>query len=116
MNEEFNKQWEQDLKDYKDKAHLMYKIPFKTKGLLPLDAPDNSTVVEYFDEVQRKNSAALPFDLERAKAGDVVEYKSWLGKWEIFDLPVNFWGQWKSQNEMRNTDSFRMKYPPKVKP
>lgn len=72
-----------------------------------------------FFEHRRKTSAALPFDLDRAKAGDVVEYCNEYGYWttctsKSFEL---------GKHPLIILDhgsvaecNLRMKYPPKLKP
>jgi len=75
-------------------------------------------------EVRRKTSAALPFDLERAKAGDVVEW-FFYDEWKVINnahysqigiskmhgrIDIGFTGRgskWVMEKHLR------MKYPPK---
>jgi hypothetical protein len=79
---------------------------------------------DYPNPIKRKTSAALPFDLQRAKNGDVVEiYHLFLGKW--IDCKFEFNGEGYGYsctfnlNGKENTwqvfekCDLRMKYPPK---
>jgi len=58
---------------------------------------------------RRKTSAALPFDLERARIGDSVEYLSITGQW--VESLVDFS---KPENSIVSKDVYRMKYLPKL--
>lgn len=60
----------------------------------------NAMANDYFYDFRRKTSAELPFSLERALSGDVIEGLSG-GKWEV-------------KNGHTVYSKFRMKYPPKL--
>lgn len=111
--------FEMDIQVYGDNAYLMWESPYTEKDRNP-----NSLTAEFFKLnpalMHRKTSAALPFDLERAKAGDVVEYfynNRWWG--------VNFVRLHKITNKIVISflgnepivfcEELRMKYPPKAK-
>lgn len=133
MSEEQQKQWEQDVEDYGDDACSLYEIQkdYYEDGILVdqdwIPAECNYTVQEglKFHCIRRKDSAALPFDLERAKAGDEIlaidedgkiHRAIYQGYYEetsgiIIGLP-------DSDNERAanvHKSSLRMKFPPKVK-
>lgn len=71
-------------------------------------------------EYRRKTSAALPFDLTRAKAGDAVEYLDLKGNWLILEKH-QFIGNINDMitsvlnhaNYVTHISNLRMKYPPK---
>lgn len=134
MNNELQKQLEQDLKGYGDKAYLLYEFQkdFYEDGVLVdqdwIPADSNYQVQEglKFNCIRRKESAALPFDIERAKAGDAVEvligneFKILFSENKGFKLN-------KSKTRvsvLRKTgsvlkykiDQLKMKYPPRAKP
>lgn len=74
MKNEPLKQWQQDVEDYGDNAYLMWQwcnMAFNYE-----DAKSNNIVNSLLatNGCKRKQSAELPFDLERAKAGDEVQY------------------------------------------
>lgn len=124
MNEEQQKQWDQDAADYGDNAHFLYEFQkdFYEEGVLVdqdwIPAESNYQVQEglKFHCIRRKDSAALPFDLERAKAGDIIEYKNWLGESKDFDAQKEYWKNHTFAHSENLSALFRMKYPPKVKP
>jgi len=124
MNEEPQKQWEKDLKVYGDGACSLYEIQkdYYEDGVLVdqdwIPAECNYTVQEglKFHCIRRKESAALPFDIESAQAGDIVEYKNWLGEWKDFDAQKEYWKNHTFAHSENLSALFRMKYPPKVKP
>lgn len=81
-------QWEQDVKNYGDNAYLMweYKGIGRKLSIYPeyetIDCPNeaNWLMETYFIAcsgisfaVRRRQSAELPFDLERAKNGEAIE-------------------------------------------
>ena len=75
MNNEQQKQWEQDIADYGDNAYLMWFCDQLNSG--NPDFESNIEFIEHFEmgySIRRKESAALPFDLERAIAGDAVVF------------------------------------------
>ncbi len=124
MNEEQKKQWEQDAAVYWDNAYFLYEFQkdFYEEGVLVdqdwIPAESNYQVQEglKFHCIRRKDSAALPFDLERAKAGDIIEYKNWLGESKDFDAQKEYWKNHTFAHSENLSALFRMKYPPKVKP
>lgn len=75
---DIQKQWDQDVENYGDGAYRLYEVRCIDGGdwQTCLSNEHLKTVIfDYKEEIQviRKDSAALPFDLERAKLGDVVE-------------------------------------------
>jgi hypothetical protein len=113
---DIQEQWEQDIKDYGDKAYLMWEIMLCGR-FVSMDYNPNS----FFNIiVRRKQSAELPFDLERAKAGDMLECLhltkgylecSYVDKTNItgvHEVLVNTIRQFFWETDLR------MKYPPKV--
>ena len=121
-------QWKHDVADYGDNAFLMWKLTYKDKYSPKLDRNDDIShhlrLKPEYPIVTRKNSAALPFDLERAKAGDEIlaidengkiHRAIYQGYYEetsgvIIGLP-------DSDNERAANvckSSLRMKYPPKA--
>jgi len=63
-----------DVKFYGDDAYLMWRYLNK-RGLMIFNSNiEVERAIKYSLTIERKNSAALPFDIERAKAGDVVEF------------------------------------------
>jgi len=62
-----------DVKIYGDNAYQMWGHDFLNVWWGDLIDNDEVSIVINGDKIRRKTSAALPFDLERAKAGDVVE-------------------------------------------
>lgn len=128
MNEEPQKQWKKDLKVYGDGACSLYEFQkdYYEDGVLVdqdwIPAECNYTVQEglKFHCIRRKKSAKLPFDIERAKAGDEVEElqrgswiisKTWFHNAFIQDKTVCI-------PELVNykISDLRMKYPPNVNP
>jgi len=76
--------------------------------------------------VRRKQSAALPFNLERAKAGDVVECRKWGAgdsSWQVMSKlnsialeETYYTNYFKNKDPVYNKfheEDLRMKYPPK---
>lgn len=125
MNEELKKQIEQCLKDYGENAYLMLEKEYNGSDYT-VDREQingNQELIEIIEDnyfshftLLRKESAALPFDLKRAKAGDIVEYKNWLGEWKDFDAQKEYWKNHTFTHSENLSALFRMKYPPKVKP
>jgi hypothetical protein len=91
-----------------------------------LDFDSNQHVLDFFEEndpqfrVSRKDSAALPFDLERAKAGDVTEALTGDGEWrnvEIMGVTANkIFVKWFDNsgdffNHKEAKKRLRIKYP-----
>jgi len=101
--------FDHDVKIYGDNAYLMWEFRdgfnFEKFTVFESNAAFNDAITQGVPEYRRKNSAALPFDLERAKNGDVVEWfngKEW-GEWDFLtnDCPDY-------------TVHYRMKYPKKA--
>jgi len=122
MTEELQKQWAKDVDDYGDSAYLMWEISVNNTsefyGMfcnsylneLFIHNKPGSFVYESLwkgTEVKRKESAALPFNLSRAKAGDAVEWLNNDGKWEL--VPQNNLVYLHGQDAR-----MRMKFPPKI--
>lgn len=119
MKDENQKQWEQDVKDYGfndaiylwELSHKLNNSAWHPVTLFSVN-PGQSVVYDHY-EFRRKDSAALPFDLERAKAGDDFEF---FDGWE--------WVEITDKNEKDSLisvfastptrEDLRMKYPPKV--
>jgi len=75
---DIKKQWEQDVSNYGDNAFLLWE--FVADNGKYTESLDNSGISKFFGKTEeycrflrRKESAALTFDIERSKAGDVVE-------------------------------------------
>jgi len=114
-----------DVKIYGDNAYQMWQLSHE-------DNENNGdyywitcTITLDFNlplKYRRKTSAELPFDLERAKAGDVVEALTGDGEW----LKVSFMGctnekifvKWLDNTgsffRLNELDRLRMKFPKKV--
>lgn len=90
--------------------------------------PHADTIIAYHKCSERditincKESAELPFDIERAKAGDVVEIL--IGdEWEtciIFEFDSESFSatienHWTCGSMVNDVDKLRMKYPPRTK-
>jgi len=110
-----------DIKIYDDNAYLMWESLVDTVDDVATIIPESNTDfiedMEYTDEIRRKTSAARPFDLEGAKAGELFEYfygNQWYQvKWGDdrfyeFELDDNY--SWM----LDDGDNLRMKYPKKV--
>jgi len=107
MNEE-RSQWEQDVSEYGDNAYLMWFCDQLNSG--NPDFKSNIEFIEHFKmgySIRRKESAALQFDIEMAKAGDEVEWLNNDGKWEF--VPQNNLAYLHGQDHR-----LRMKYPLKI--
>lgn len=125
MNSELQKQWEQDVAHYGDNAYLMWEWSFE-KRLKQLICNAQISIALNFNadinDIYRKDSAALPFDLERAKAGDIVEWMVSDDKWvDVENIIFLENGSIAVSNVafgkgvFVDVDSYlRMKYPPKV--
>lgn len=127
MNEELKKQIEQCLKDYGENAYLMLEKEYNGSDYT-VDREQingNQELIEIIEDnyfshftLLRKESAALPFDLKRAKAGDEVEIctlRGWVNcgsktfekrKYPLIQL----------DNISVSVHNLRMKFPPKAKP
>ena len=93
-----------DVSVYGDNAYLMWEWQYKDNGS-PIwvdvwHSCDRPLAFKESLNYRRKNSAALPFDIERAVRGDVVE--------GLHN------GAWCIKNSQDVYSKFRMKYPPKV--
>lgn len=115
--------FEHDVSFYGADAYLMWEISLSDKDKF-IDATDNNDVLWALDstnyDVIRKTSAALPFDLERAIAGDVVEINR-LGKGWCFFKPYGYSINPDNNGNIEfydasgystiNPEKLRMKYP-----
>ena len=127
MNEELKKQIEQCLKDYGENAYLMLEKEYNGSDYT-VDREQingNQELIEIIEDnyfshftLLRKESAALPFDLKRAKAGDEVEIctlRGWVNcgskKFEKRKYPLI-----QLDNISVSVHNLRMKFPPKAKP
>jgi hypothetical protein len=81
--EKLEKQWQEDVKQFGELANLMWEggvtaynsygdIDFSGTVQMP-EGISFDNFINQMDDVWRKQSAALPFDLVAAMAGDVVE-------------------------------------------
>jgi len=108
-----------DVKVYGDDAYLIWEWQYKDNGCPTWKNNwsncDRQLSFKSTLSYRRKTSAALPFDLERAKAGDVVE------------IHANYWKNCKSKTfekikfplvQLDNISvsefNLRMKYPKKI--
>jgi hypothetical protein len=124
MKNEPLKQWQQDVEDYGGNAYLMWEIRHVNSELVFTwhTAYSNSMLESAcVSIIRRKQSAELPFDFERAKCGDEIEFYIELEK---IQEDVKFIKQYdtlniamcvKNCNRLINFDDLRMKYPQKVK-
>lgn len=118
-------QWQQDVERFGDKAHLMwtwfYKDDPKIETLDPIESNYECQLRIKGLQAIRKQSAALPFDMERAKNGDVVEVLHNAKWYEITILPdgsITFIDDSDVIHHCNfpDCDSYaRMKYPPTIK-
>lgn len=141
MKDDLLKQWQQDVEDYGDNAYLMWEVTNSNKEYYLSFANQGSAlfcvnnVNNVIDLMRRKQSAELPFDLERAKCGDVVEYHQyddyWANALDNLNYSNDFYYRVGTVNDdfiiddrckkglvpfrYMKTSEFRMKYPPKVK-
>ncbi len=135
MSDKIAQQWAQDVDDYGELAYLMWERRVHNATSIGLSTHQEYIAIEsnfYINEYgfdgamtfQRKPSAALPFSLERAKAGDVVEAMDGVtGEWHTLEAGGKWWAWmakklgWPDKNK-KNFNYFcgkhRMKYPPKV--
>jgi hypothetical protein len=121
--------WVHDDSYYID-AYTMWEISLADKNEF-FNAKSNDDIFDALNSVnydcRRKDSAAMPFDLKRAKAGDVVECRIYTGKWvelKSFELckhaamtPCILYGHY-GENKNYGYDYFSnqglcMKYPPR---
>lgn len=116
-----------DIEAYGEQAYLMWEYS-DDKGGSPVKS--NQALLRiihlgWIDKITRKTSAALPFDLERALAGDTIEFSfrdagSNNIVWETVKFlrqdhtGIYFYhpslGKWFT----KDTCKLRMKYPPKA--
>lgn len=109
-------QFEQDIDDYGDNACLMWEIRHVNSDVeyTWVTAYSNNMLESACTSIiRRKQSAELPFDLDRAKGGDVVQVLRSDGVWfDALDtdntLPIKLF-------ELGKEKELRMKYPPKKK-
>ena len=109
-----------DCEVYGENAHLMWEISTVKNGRNFINCTSNLEMLYPAALKRRKTSAALPFDLERAKTGDVVEYKKPNGEWDVLKehkfidvKSKTVKTVFKSANYCTHIDNLRMKYPPK---
>jgi len=121
MKEETLKQWQNDVDDYDDNAYLMYEYYDNnlTSPIKNNKAVDRMFYLGWFDKFRRKQSAELPFDLERAKSGDCFYIQESL-QTEYAKLTYSNDRYWVEDNIGKHPMTkvrhlLRMKYPPKVK-
>jgi len=99
-----------DVSVYGDDAYLMWEIYMRPCSFRSESGWQTMNGNQYEqiagDVIRRKTSAALPFDIERAKAGDAVE---WFGgkEWISADTDVACW----TYGVNSNRKDLRMKYP-----
>lgn len=114
-----------DVEVYGDNAYLMWEIKYSK---IPI--PSNDEIINALSAIginkllQRKKSAALPFDLERAKAGkagDVVESLWTDGEWAVYPTIIKE-NCFIEKDKLIHPDygwifvhDLRMKYPPRLK-
>ena len=123
MNEQ---QWQEDIKNFGELAYLMYY--FEITSLCGTKTSCNNPITDWFNnpdytQLRRKQSAALPFDLAAAIAGDEVEYYQ-AGEWETCRFAlidnnrfcVGFKDDWYSEGiyDKDATLLLRMKHPRRV--
>lgn len=125
-----------DIEFYDKLAYLMWELKARENSVIPMKhniffGLSSNCAFGQDAEYRRKESAALPFDLERAKAGDVVEYKDpyrlFKEKWKTLKGITKFSNSYPETEyisvlvntiklkEFKPTD-LRMKYPPKQEP
>lgn len=132
MKEELLAQWKKDVEDYCDNAYKMWygRLELNTHVMNASNNLDVETWLSFDDFVAvRKESAELPFDLERAKSGDDVEFymgKSGLSDFEFPAIQVKFISESETFSGLMfiqdkygyhhvAVDKLQMKYPLKVK-
>jgi len=100
-----------DVETYGKNAYLMWEW----KNCMPEPDCYSDCTNEPFDfdrfEYRRKQSAALPFDLERAKAGDKFQVfygSEWVDAEMDDDIFID--SEWMFESG----DNLRMKYPPRI--
>ncbi len=112
-------QLEQDIANYGDKAYLLweYREGYDFEKISQFDnylQVSNGLTMGY-PEIYRKESAELPFDIDRAKAGDEVMVMVF-GR--LIDFDFLKWiknGDTQLENiEFSYPSDLTMKYPPKV--
>lgn len=120
-------QWEQDVDRFGDNAHKMWLFGhIDDEGYEPATCNKDILEHQHLKEFSRKESAALPFDLERAKAGDAVEvfYNNYWFKCLSFEPPkysevgmVTFLDSHGIKNTyvVNHDEHLRMKYPPTIR-
>lgn len=65
-----------DVDVYGDNAYLMWECNWSLDDESWIDANSNDDLSNrYANSKRRKQSAALPFDLERARKGDIIKYQ-----------------------------------------
>lgn len=114
MKDGIEKQWEQDVADYGDNAYLLWE---GYAGVVDeYECWQDIGSNEYWNcpiEVRRKDSAALMFDLERARSGDVVEIQDLYG-WRDCHSKTYQFGKFpliRLDNFSVSEFILRMKYP-----
>ena len=122
MKGELLKQWQQDVEYYGVDGAITLWVERGSNGVdYQFDGCIEAFSNHRKEWIKRKQSAELPFNLERAKCGDDVEFYIELEK---IQEDVKFIKQYdtlniamcvKNGNRLINFDDLRMKYPPKVK-
>lgn len=115
-----------DVSVYGKNAYLMWEMKADVKGCIPLKHNDffrlgSNCAFGQQAEYRRKTSAALPFDLERAKTGCVIEYfngEIWTLCIDVKECHGTEIAKITSESGIDHHIGFnnlRMKYPPEVK-
>lgn len=132
MKDELFKQWQKDIDDYGDNAYKMYKFTWLHDDNFKSCLHNQQVISDLNDKrfkVSRKQSAELPFDFERAKSGDEIEFyigESGLSDFEFSPITVKFIGESSTYSGLLfvqdaydyhhvPVDKLQMKYPQKVK-
>jgi len=107
-----------DVEAYGDNAFLIYGY-CHFEGDVINDFSFNSQILGliesgYSDRLIRKQSAALPFDLERAKAGDIFEVKGIDNAWFVPSESEESNSLITIFESCPNRKDLRMKYPPRI--
>ena len=70
---DLKEQWGQDVEVYGDNAYLWWIGPYENPALNHFSNKEFEYLLNNNLSIKRKDSAMLPFDLDRTKAGDVVD-------------------------------------------
>jgi len=124
IEEEVNQAIAHDVTVHGDNAYQMWKIEnsaYEDEDGGMHDAGVNIEIINAINRgcfVERKQSAALPFDLERAKNGEVVQ-AFYNNSWSDCDI-ANIFENGDVEIFINNksvsidADDLRMKFPPKL--